>query len=231
MRILLIEDDASIAAGIVEAYSRQGDGVDLLTAAEPALAALSATVYDLAVVDVGLPGIDGFELVRRIRQLGMTVPVLMLTARDAVQDRVRGLNLGADDYLVKPFALDELIARGQALVRRSRAAVSPLLRCGALQLDIALRSASIEGAPIELTAREWVILEQLMLASPKVVAKPQLVDCLGCWDREVTSNAVEIYISRLRTKLAKSDVEIRTMRGLGYRLVEAKSPAPSIAPS
>ena len=229
MRILLVEDDASIATGIAEAFARQGDGVDVLATAEPAVAALSMTVYDLAIVDVGLPGIDGFELVRRVRQRGLAVPVMMLTARDAVQDRVRGLNLGADDYLVKPFALDELIARGQALVRRSRAAASPVLRCGSLELDIAARTASIADTPLELTSREWVILEQLMLASPKVVSKSQMVDGLGQWDREVTSNAVEIYISRVRAKLAESDVEIRTMRGLGYRLVEAQS-APAGAP-
>jgi len=224
MRLLLVEDDASIATGIAEAFARQGDGVDVLANADPAVAALSMTAYDLAIVDVGLPGMDGFELVRRIRQRGLDVPVMMLTARDAVQDRVRGLNLGADDYLVKPFALDELIARGQALVRRSRAAATPVLRCGCLQLDIAARTALLGDAPLELTSREWVILEQLMLAAPNVVSKSQLVDGLGQWDREVTPNAVEIYISRVRAKLAAGDAEIRTMRGLGYRLVEGRTP-------
>jgi DNA-binding response OmpR family regulator len=136
---------------------------------------------------------------------------------------VRGLNLGADDYLVKPFALDELIARGQAVLRRSRSAASPLLRCGSLSLDIAARTASLGAASLELTAREWVVLEQLMLAAPNVVSKAQLVDSLGRWDREVTANAVEIYISRLRGKLAAGDVEVRTMRGLGSRLVEARA--------
>ena len=227
MRILLVEDDASIATGIVEGHARQGDGVDVLSTAEHGVAALVSTAYDLAIVDVGLPGIDGFELVRRVRQRGLAVPLLMLTARDAVEDRVRGLNLGADDYLLKPFALDELIARGQALVRRSRSAASPQLRCGSLQLDVASRTASLGSAPLELTAREWVILEQLMQASPNVVPKNNLVDSLGQWDREVTHNAVEIYISRLRAKLGTGDVEVRTMRGLGYRLVEARPASPT----
>jgi DNA-binding response OmpR family regulator len=221
MRLLLVEDDESIAAGIVEAFHRRGDAVDVLRAAEPATAALAATAYDLALIDVGLPAMDGFELVRRLRQRAIAVPVLILTARDAVEDRVRGLNTGADDYLLKPFALDELIARSQALVRRSRSAAAPVLGCGALRMDLGARQASVADAPLALTAREWVMLEQLMLASPNVVAKHRLVDALGSWDREVTPNAVEIYVSRLRGKLAGAGVELRTMRGLGYRLVEA----------
>ena len=221
MRLLLVEDDASIATGVVEAFRRRHDAVDVLASAEPAAAALAGTAYDLAIVDVGLPGMDGFELVSRLRQRGIRVPVMFLTARDAVEDRVRGLNLGADDYLLKPFSLDELIARSHALVRRSHAASSSVLACGALRLDIAARQAALDGAPLELTAREWVLLEQLMLAMPGVVSKSRLVDALGSWDREVTPNAVEIYVSRLRAKLSGGSVELRTMRGLGYRLVEA----------
>ena len=224
MRLLLVEDDASIATGVVEAFRRRHDAVDVLGAAEPATAALAATAYDLAIVDVGLPGMDGFELVRRLRERAIKVPVLILSARDAVEDRVRGLNLGADDYLLKPFSLDELIARSQALMRRSHSAATSMLQCGALRLDIGTRVASLAGAPLELTAREWVLLEQLTLASPEVVPKSRLVDTLGSWDREVTANAVEIYVSRLRAKLSAGGVELRTMRGLGYRLVEAQLP-------
>jgi len=191
----------------------------VLGAAEPALAAMLSTHYDLAIIDVGLPGMDGFALLQRLRQRGVASPVLMLTARDAVADRVHGFQLGADDYVLKPFSLEELVARSQALVRRSRAAASSLLRCGSLELDLSARRATLFDAPIEFTAREWVLLEQLMLVAPNVVSKARLTDSLGSWDREVTSNAVEIYVSRLRAKLAEADVEVRTMRGLGYRLL------------
>jgi DNA-binding response OmpR family regulator len=227
MRILLVEDDVSIAAGLVEAFRRRHDAVDALHAAEPALTALAGTQYDLAIVDIGLPGMDGFELVRRVRQQEIAIPLMILTARDAVEDKVRGLNLGADDWLLKPFSLDELVARSQALVRRSRQAASPVLRCGSLELDLAARRTTLAGAALALTAREGVLLEQLMLGAPNVVAKDRLVDALGRWDREVTANAVEIYVSRLRAKLAHADVEVRTMRGLGYRLVEVRPAAES----
>lgn len=227
MRILLVEDDVSIAAGLVEAFRRRHDAVDVLHAAEPALTALADTQYDLALVDIGLPGIDGFELVRRVREREIAIPLMILTARDAVEDKVRGLNLGADDWLLKPFSLDELVARSQALVRRSRQAGSPVLRCGSLQLDLAARRTTLAGVALELTAREGVLLEQLMLGTPNVVAKDRLVDALGRWDREITANAVEIYVSRLRAKLANADVEVRTMRGLGYRLVEVRPAAES----
>ncbi len=218
MRILLVEDDTLLAAGIAEAFRRHHDTVDMLNAAEAAEAALSSTEYDLAIFDVGLPGMDGFELVRRVRHRGLAVPILMLTARDSVQDRVRGLNSGADDYLVKPFSLEELIARGQALLRRSRSATASVVSFGPLRMDMGVKQAWVDELPLELTAREWVLMQQLMLAAPNVVSKSRLVDALGSWDREVSGNAVEINVSRLRTKLGASSVEIRTMRGLGYRL-------------
>jgi DNA-binding response OmpR family regulator len=161
---------------------------------------------------------DGLELLRRMRHRGLKLPTIMLTARDAVEDRVRGLNLGADDYLVKPFSLSELLARCQAVVRRSHQAASSCINVGPLQLDMGVQAATLHGQALELTAREWALLQQLALASPKVVPKRQLVDSLGRWDREITANAIEIYVSRLRGKLAGAALMIRTVRGIGYRL-------------
>ncbi len=184
--------------------------------------ALGLTAYDLAIVDIGLPGIDGLELIRRVRRRGVLTPVLILTARDGLDDRVVGLDVGGDDYLVKPFLLPELLARVRALIRRSRAAASLVLTVGALSLDVQRHSASLGGGELELTGREWDVLEQLALAVPRVVAKQKLADSLSQWDKEITPNAVEIYVSRLRAKLAGSGVGIRTVRGIGYRIeVEA----------
>lgn len=229
MRMLIVEDDGVLAAGVQEALEREGWAADHLPAAEPAEAALSLTAYDLAIVDIGLPAMSGLELVRRVRQRGNGVPILFLTARDALEDRVTGLDVGGDDYLVKPFLLPELLARVRALIRRSRAAASSILSVGALALDNARRSATLEGRPLELTGREWDVLEQLMLAAPKVVGKQGLVDSLGQWDKELTPNAVEIYVSRLRAKLSGRGVNIRTVRGIGYRLEEAARPRSAVS--
>lgn len=223
MRVLLVEDDRPLAAGLREGLEREALCVDHVGDAERAWSALLVTAYDLAIVDIGLPGMDGFELVRRLRASGRHVPVLMLTARDGLEDRVRGLDTGADDYLVKPFLLPELLARVRALIRRSRDAGTPLLRFGPIVLDLACRNAFLDGAPLELTGREWDVLEHLMLAAPRVVAKSKLADSLSRWDNEITTNAVEIYVSRLRAKLAPAAVTIRTVRGIGYRLDEGAS--------
>jgi two-component system, OmpR family, response regulator len=219
VRILLVEDDPILAAGIREALEREQWAVDHLTAAEPAEVAIGLTAYDLAIVDIGLPGMDGLELVRRLRQRGQALPILILTARDGLQDRVAGLDLGADDYLTKPFLLPELLARLRALIRRSRANPNPTLAVGLLSLDQASRNATLGGVALELTGREWSVLEQLMLAAPRVANKARLADSLSQWDREITPNAVEIYVSRLRAKLGERMV-IRTIRGIGYRLEE-----------
>ena len=218
MRVLVVEDDVTLACGLEEGLLRESFQVDRLAAAEPAEQALGHTGYDLAIVDIGLPGMDGLELIRRVRRRGVLTPILILTARDGLDDRVVGLDGGADDYLVKPFLLPELLARIRALIRRSRAAASLLLSLGPLSLDVQRHTASLHQAPLELTGREWAVLEHLVLALPRVVAKAKLVDSLGQWDREITANAVEIYVSRLRGKLAGSGVIIRTVRGIGYRI-------------
>lgn len=220
MRILLVEDDKLVAVGLLEALERQGFAVDHLTAAEPAQGALARPGYDAAIVDIGLPAMDGLELIRRWRQQGLPTPVLILTARDAVEDRVTGLDLGADDYLVKPVQLPELFARLRALIRRARSAIASEITVGSICLDLASRSAAVGERQLDLTGREYEILEQLALVSPKVVAKNALTGTLGERDNELSPNAIELYVSRLRHKLAGTGVVIRTLRGIGYRLEE-----------
>lgn len=226
MRILLVEDDLLVAEGIREGLEKAGFAVDHAAAAEPAESALGLTHYDLAIVDIGLPRMDGHELIRRLRRRGIQLPILILTARDGLDDRVIGLDLGADDFMVKPFHLPELLARLRALIRRSRSAASSQLAAGFLSLDQARRVATAKGVPIELTGREWDILQQLMLASPNVVPKQKMVESLSEWDNELTPNAIEIYVSRLRNKIQGCGVEIRTIRGIGYRLDELQPVRP-----
>jgi DNA-binding response OmpR family regulator len=172
----------------------------------------------MAIIDIGLPRMDGLTLVQRLRVRGQNLPVMMLTARDSLHDRVEGLNGGADDYLVKPFLLPELVARVHALIRRSRSVASSVMQMGELTLDLGLREASLSGQALDLTGRELDVLQQMLLAAPNVVNKQKLVDSLSRWDREITVNAIEIYVSRLRTKLEGSNIGIVTVRGIGYRL-------------
>ncbi|MCH2221548.1 MAG: response regulator [Dechloromonas sp.] len=220
MRILLVEDDTLLADSIREGLEKGGFAVDHLNAAEPAVSALSLTHYDLAIVDIGLPGMSGLDLIRLLRQRNILVPLLILTARDGLDDRISGLDLGADDYMVKPFQLPELQARLRALIRRSRSSASSELTAGAICLDLARRVATTGGEDLDLTGREWEILQQLMLAMPNVVKKQKMAESLSEWENEITANAVEIYVSRLRQKIQGSGVEIRTIRGIGYRLDE-----------
>lgn len=224
MRVLLVEDDQMLSEGLREVFTSHGYELDHLPAAESAVTAVSLTHYDLLVVDLGLPGMDGLELIRRIRLGKEHTPILILTARDALDDKVRGLQGGADDYLVKPFAVPELMARVQALIRRSLSAAQATIEMGGLMMNTATHEAALNGAPLHLTGREWNVLEALLLAAPKVLTKARLTDQLGQWDKEITNNAVEIYVSRLRVKLADSDVSIRTVRGIGYRLEAARDP-------
>jgi len=218
MRILLVEDDPLLSAGLRDALGQAGYEMDHLAAAEPAPDALAHGMHDLAIVDLGLPGMDGLTLVRRLRAAGNKLPILVLTARDGLSDRVSGLNDGADDYMIKPFLLPELLARVQALIRRSQSVASSKLAVGPLMLDLSTHEAWLAGEPLPLTGREWDLLQALALAAPKVVAKRRLADSLSRWDKEVTDNAVEIYVSRLRAKLGDGGLVIRTVRGIGYRI-------------
>lgn len=221
MRILLVEDDALLATGLQEGLRRNHFVVRHETTAERALDAMLQTAYDAAIVDIGLPKMDGLELIRRCRKQGVPTPVLILTARDALEDRVNGLDLGADDYMIKPVQLAELLARLRALIRRARSATASELAAGSIRLHMAARYATVDGRVLDLARREYEILEQLILCSPKVVTKKQLLTSMGEADSELTPNAIEAYVSRLRSKLAGSGVEIRTLRGIGYRLDEA----------
>lgn len=226
MRLLLVEDDVMVASGIKLGLSDAGYAVDWVGSAERALEVTQAEAFDVAVVDIGLPRMDGLALTEALRKAGHTMPVLILTARDALQDRVQGLDMGADDYMVKPFELPELLARLRALLRRSQAATSATLSFGPLELDTAQRLACIRsdahgpGAtiPIELGPREWSVMEYLLLQSPKPANKDKLLQALTGWDKEITPNAVEVYISRLRGKLEPHGIALRSIRGFGYRL-------------
>ncbi len=223
MRLLLVEDDVMVASGIKLGLCDAGYTVDWVGSAERAEQAIAAESFDLAIVDIGLPSTDGLELTRRLRTRGLTMPVLILTARDALHDRVQGLDLGADDYMLKPFELPELLARLRALLRRSQAATSAVLTFGALEMDTALRRAQLGGKPMELGPREWTVLEYLLMQAPKPAAKDKLLAALTGWDREITPNAIEVYVSRLRSKLEPAGVLLRSIRGFGYRLELAGS--------
>lgn len=227
MRLLLVEDDIMVASGIKLGLTEAGYAVDWVGSGERAEEVLQRETFDVAVVDIGLPGMDGLELTRRLRRPEMAshdMPVLILTARDALQDRVQGLDLGADDYMVKPFELPELLARLRALLRRSQAATTAVLSFGPLELDTANRRVGIrhdaQGAllPIELGPREWTVLEYLLIHAPKPASKDKLLQALTGWDKEITPNAVEVYVSRLRGKLEPHGVALRSIRGFGYRL-------------
>ena len=217
MRILIVEDDELVADALKRGLTEAGFAVDRVASAEQAEAALATEEFDLAVVDIGLPKVDGLTLVRRLRRAGSRLPVLILTARDGLADRVDALDLGADDYLTKPFELPEVAARCRALIRRTRSATSAELHIGPLTLDLESRTAELGGQLLDVTRREWSILECLALDAGRVVRKEKLLRAIAGWDEELTPNAVEVYVSRLRAKLGEA-VAIRTVRGLGYRL-------------
>jgi two-component system, OmpR family, response regulator len=223
MKILIVEDDPVLADGLTRSL-RHGDyAVDCVTDGAEADHVLAAQAYDLVILDLGLPGLDGFEVLRRLRRRGASVPVLVLTARDGLTERVRGLDLGADDYMIKPFDLPELEARVRALIRRGQSGGGSELTHGALVLDTAGRRATLGGEPLDLSSRELGVIEVLLLRTGRVVSKEQLAEQLYGWDEEVGPNAIEVYVHRLRRKLEPAGVSIRTIRGLGYLLEKGPS--------
>lgn len=217
MRILLAEDDEVIADGLLRALKRAGYAVDHVANGADADAALATQAYDLAILDLGLPRLPGIEVLRRLRARKSVMPVLILTAQDGVEDRVRGLDAGADDYLTKPFALPELEARVRALTRRGTGQPR-CIEIGRLSYDQADRIVKINQRMVEFSAREMALLEIFVLRAGRLVSKDQLVDHLCGWGEEVSSNAIEVYVHRLRKKLEESGVRIVTVRGLGYCL-------------
>lgn len=223
MRILIVEDDPLLADGLTRSL-RQGDyAVDCVSDGLKADHALAAQSYDLLILDLGIPGVDGFEILRRLRRRGSKTPVMVLTARDTLTDRVKGLDLGADDYMTKPFELPELEARARALIRRGQAGGASLITNGSLAMDTAGRRVTMDGEPLELTAREFGVLEVLMMRSGRVVGKEQLAEKLYGWDEEVGPNAIEVCVHRLRKKIEPARVTIRTIRGLGYLLEKERA--------
>ncbi len=218
MRILIAEDDVMLADGLQYALRRSGFAVDCVTNGTEADSALDANEFDLLILDIGLPRKSGYEVLRRLRGKDSHLPVLILTALDAVNERVRGLDLGADDYLGKPFELAELAARVRALTRRGMAGSPTLIRHGMLSYDQVGRVARLGGEPIELSAREIGLLEIFLQRAGRMVSKDQLVSHLCEWGEEVSSNAIEVYVHRLRKKLEPGGVSIVTVRGLGYSL-------------
>ncbi|MFZ6654437.1 response regulator transcription factor [Undibacterium sp. TJN19] len=220
MHVLLVEDDSVIADGISRNLKAHGMVIDVVSNGIDALAALQRSEISMMVLDIGIPGIDGFEVVRRLRSQNNHLPVLLLTARDSIQDRVHGLELGADDYLVKPFATPELVARIKALIRRSAPEAMSLQLAG-LSLDQTSKRARVNGQSIELSVREWAVLEYLMQQAARVVSKQQIIDAILPWGEDITLNAVEVYVSRIRSKILDAGVTIRTIRGFGYMLERA----------
>jgi two-component system OmpR family response regulator/two-component system response regulator QseB len=221
MRVLLVEDDKLLGDGIRTGLMQGGFAVDWAKDGREAELALAGEPYEAVVLDLGLPRLSGMDVLRRARGAKNPVPILILTARDTVDDRVAGLDAGADDYLIKPFDLAELRARLRALVRRARNQVEPVLSHGTLKLDPAGRSVTMEGTAVELSAREFAILHELLLNAGRVLSKAQLEQKLYGWGEEIESNAVEVFVHHLRRKLAPD--LIRTVRGVGYMIPKASA--------
>lgn len=218
-RILLVEDDPSLARGLVAMLRAAGHAVDCAEDGETALMLAYSEPYSLITLDLGLPDISGLDVLRRMRRGGLKTPVLILTARDALEDRVQGLDLGADDYLLKPFEPTELEARVRALLRRTQGEASSIVTVGTLTIDEARALATVGTRTLELRRREWAVLNRLVARVGKVVAKDRLAAEIFSYDEPVGPNAVEVYVGRLRRKLEPDGPEIRTIRGLGYMLV------------
>jgi DNA-binding response OmpR family regulator len=223
MRLLLIEDNERLAALTSSALAKAGFDADAFTTAAEAEAAIRSIEYSAMILDLGLPDQDGLTLLKRLRASGNTLPILILTARGGIEDRVRGLDAGADDYLVKPFANEELLARIRVLLRRPGNLLADTLEMGTLRLDTASRQVAIGGRPQFLSPREVAVLEILLRRSGRVISKKLVEDHLFGLSGDVGSNAIEVYVHRLRKQLAEAgaDVEIHTIRGVGYLIAKA----------
>jgi two-component system OmpR family response regulator len=216
VRILLAEDDQFLASGLSMALQDNGYAVDRVGTGLDAETALNITSYDLLILDLGLPKLDGVEVLKRLRAKGLALPVLVLTARDALNDRVQGLDLGANDYLTKPFELAELEARIRALLRKEVWGNKTEISFGPIRFDTVARACAVNGEPRELSPREMVMLEILLQGGGRIVSKGQINEHLSSWNVDLTNNAIDIAMHRLRKKFDGSGVNIRTIRGLGY---------------
>jgi len=220
MRILLVEDDVILGDGMLLALQQAGYAVDWARNGKDADLVLGDQVYDLVLLDLGLPKLDGFEVLRRLRARKFNIPVLIVTARDSVEDRVKGLDLGADDYILKPFDMPELLARIRVHIRRAKSLLTNTITYGPLVYDMSERSVVVDGKPLVCPSRELGILEAMLLKVGKVVSNEQLVEKLCSWDEQLSSNAIEVYVHRLRKRLQPLGVNIVTVRGLGYMLAK-----------
>ncbi|MBF6616129.1 response regulator transcription factor [Pollutimonas thiosulfatoxidans] len=218
MRVLVIEDDTTLGHALQEFLVEQGYAVDWLTAGEQVAGAVAGQSYDLLLLDLNLPGLSGLEVLRQLRANNEQVPVLILTARDGVEDRVAGLDAGADDYVTKPFELAELAARVRAFGRRRAGQARPLIEAGCLVFDSVGREVRANGNRLALSVRELSVLEMLMARAGRVVTKRQIVNSLSAWDADFSENAVEVYVYRLRKRLEGTGAGIQTIRGFGYLL-------------
>jgi len=218
MRMLVVEDDAAIASAVCASLERAGHAVDHLANGTAAIAALQEHAFALVVLDLGLPGEEGGQVLRRLRAAHDGVPVLVITAREDVDLRVRTLDLGADDYLVKPFSLAEFDARVRALLRRQSNQGVPILQLGQLSIDLAGRRVTIGDQPLDLTAREFALLEVLASRHNRVTSREHVIEALCTWNDALTDNGLDIAVHRLRRKLEDTGVRLRTVRGLGYLL-------------
>jgi DNA-binding response OmpR family regulator len=221
VRLLLVEDDDLVADAILRGLTAASYAVHRVSSAEAAQAAIASEEFALAVIDVGLPGADGLTLVRRLRSAGKSLPTLILTARCTLTDRVKALDLGADDFLSKPFEAAELAARCRALMRRSSGTLNGIIKLNRMSVDLQGKQLRIDDDDVELTAREWLVLECLVRRVGLIVSKERLSQAVSGPDQDSSANAVETHISRLRAKIGDAAV-IRSLRGLGYRLDEAK---------
>lgn len=218
MNLLIVEDDTLLAEAMGDSLRPLAPRLRYAHTGASALEALQAQAFDLVLLDIGLPGLSGLEVLKRLRQKDPHTPVLIVTARDGLDDRIRGLDLGADDYLVKPFDPRELEARVRALLRRTGASAAGLITHGPLRLDLAAQRAWLHDQPLDLSAREWHLLRLLVERAGRILDKPSIIDALCGQGEAITPNAIEVYISRLRGKLGLAGMRLRTVRGLGYLL-------------
>ncbi|MEF8721966.1 response regulator [Candidatus Accumulibacter phosphatis] len=216
MRVLLVEDDPMIGKSVQQGLRQDGSSVDWVRDGQAAELALTTTPYELLLLDLGLPGRSGLDVLARLRRSGNDIPVLIITARDAVADRIRGLDSGADDYLVKPFDLDELSARMRALLRRHAGRASPVIEHGDLRMNPATHELTQDGRPVALSGREFALLQALLERPGTPLSRTKLEERLYGWGEEIESNAVEVYIHSLRRKLGTE--RIKNIRGVGYLL-------------
>ena len=221
MHLLLVEDDSLLGQGIVDAIELDGEVIDWVKTGSDALKLLNISAFDAAILDLGLPDMDGLEVLKQLRKKAFTLPVLILTARHQVDDRVRGLDTGADDYLVKPFDVNEFKARLRALIRRNVDCASPTLNYQGIEVDPANRQVTLAGQSVELARREYLLLLEFISQPKRIFTRDYLTEKIYCWDENVGSNTIEVYIHHLRKKFGRDF--IKTIRSVGYRLGSVKN--------